>query len=337
MSIRLSCADFAWRYLDYGAIVELIAALGFRGIDVSLFRHYSVLSLDKAIEYPDDFARELTARLERAGLELVDLFPGDMERLALNDPDESERRASRALYVRMLEIARRLAPRVMSLSPGFSFPGDPVRDAFHRSIEELRWRIEYAGSLGVTLSVEPHQGSVLEDPELLGEFLERLPEASLTLDYGHFIVNDIAQKEIEPFLSHARHLHARGGRKGLVQARLEENTIDWGRFVAAARDAGYEGWIAVEYIHDPRPGGSDCDTLHEIVALKEQLERAITGKGTVSQTIGRFDTSLASRDDWYDSNGLRSGRPQTSAANVAQRHGGETKAEPRPTSPHLTD
>jgi sugar phosphate isomerase/epimerase len=311
VNIRLSCADFAWRYLDHDSIVELIAALGFRGIDVSLFRDYSVLSLDKAIEYPDEFAKDLTARLDKVGLELVDLFPGDMERFAPNDPDESERSESRSLYVRVLEVARRLAPRVMSLTPGFSFPGDPVREALDRSIEELRWRIDYAGSVGVSVSFEPHQGSVLEDPELLREFLERLPDAKLTLDYGHFIVNGFSQEEIEPFLSRARHLHARGGRKGLVQARLDENTIDWARFVRVAQEAGYEGWIAVEYIHDPRPGGTDCDTLHDIVALKDQLERAITGPAPSGQTIGRYETTLASRFNWYDANGLRSGRAQT--------------------------
>ena len=223
------------------------------------------------------FTRDLTTRLEQAGLELVDLFPGDLERFPLNHPDESERGVSRELFKGMLEIARRLKPRVMSLMPGMSFDGDSLSAALNRCIDELRWRIDYAASFGVTLSVEPHEGSILEDLDLLGEFIDRLPDARLTLDYGHFIVRGIAQEAIEPFLPYARHLHARGGRKGLVQARLEENTIDWARFVAAAREAGYGGWIAVEYIHDPRPGGTDCDTLHDVVALKEELEQAISG------------------------------------------------------------
>jgi sugar phosphate isomerase/epimerase len=273
-----------------------------------------VLSLDRAIESPDEFTRELTARLDRAGLELVDLFPSDMEHLAMNDPSEKERGASRELFLKMLEIARRLEPRVMSLSPGLSFKADPLPDALARCIDELRWRIEYAGSRGVTLSVEPHQGSILEDRELLCEFLDRLPEARLTLDYGHFIVNGCPQKDIEAFLPRARHLHARGGRKGFIQARLEDSIIDWARFVAAAKEAGYDGWIAVEYIHDPRPGGTDCDTLHDIAKLKEELERSISGEATLGPKVGRFETDPHTRDDWYDSDGLRRGHARTAGA-----------------------
>jgi len=86
----------------------------------------------------------------------------------------------------------------------------------------------------------------------------------VTLDYGHFNVQGIPDREVEPLLDHARHFHMRGGAPGLVQTRFADNVTDFGRVLDRMAQIGYDGWVEIEYVHDSRPGCSDCDNIQEV-------------------------------------------------------------------------
>ena len=91
----------------------------------------------------------------------------------------------------------------------------------------------------------------------------------MTLDYGHFNVQGIPDREVEPLLAHTRHFHMRGGAPGLVQTKFEDNTTDFGRVLDAMERVGYDGWVEIEYVHDARPGCSECDVIQEIRKFRD--------------------------------------------------------------------
>jgi hypothetical protein len=60
----------------------------------------------------------------------------------------------------------------------------------------------------------------------------------------------------------------RGGAPGLVQTRFEDNVTDFGRVLDVMAEQAYDGWVEIEYVHDSRPGCSECDTIQEIRAFR---------------------------------------------------------------------
>jgi len=49
-----------------------------------------------------------------------------------------------------------------------------------------------------------------------------------------------------------------------VQTKFEDNVTDFARVLDVMQEVGYDGWIEIEYVHDARPGCSDCDNIQEI-------------------------------------------------------------------------
>jgi sugar phosphate isomerase/epimerase len=70
-------------------------------------------------------------------------------------------------------------------------------------------------------------------------------------------------------------MHLRPGREGLVQTRLKDSTIDFDRIVDRLTELGFDGWLAIEFVHDERPGCQDCDVIQEARALIAQVERRL--------------------------------------------------------------
>ena len=88
----------------------------------------------------------------------------DFERYAPNDPDPYNRAQSRALFADMLELAERIEAPGMTMLPGIDWPGMTHRESFDRAVEELGRRAEQASARGIRFSIEPHLGSIAQDP-----------------------------------------------------------------------------------------------------------------------------------------------------------------------------
>jgi sugar phosphate isomerase/epimerase len=180
------------------------------------------------------------------------------------------------LFDAFLVFARRLGVAGVTVLPGLIFDGEPWEAALDRSVEGLRRRVDKAGAAGLRLSVEPHivstapyAGSVIDTPAKVEALLDRVPGLELTLDYGHFNVQGIPDREVEPLLAHARHFHMRGGARGLVQTTFEDNVTDFGRVLDVMAAIGYDGWVEFEYVHDSRPGCSSCDNVQETMKFRD--------------------------------------------------------------------
>jgi sugar phosphate isomerase/epimerase len=280
--MKIACADFSWPGLSHNLVLDLIDELGCDGVLLGLIGDYSPIALDTVRSDVPFWAGRLAERVEAHGLVVADVFPigsMDLAQMAVNHPEASERAAAAALFEEMLEFAVRVGVDGLTILPGMPFEQEPWETSFARACSELAVRVEQARARGLRLSVEPHHGSIVETVASTARMVDAVPGLELTLDYGHFTVQGIADEEIEPLLAHARMLHLRPGREGLVQTRMTDNTIDFGRMVDRLDELGFTGWLALEFVHDARPGCQDCDVLQEarllVELVRERLDRRL--------------------------------------------------------------
>jgi sugar phosphate isomerase/epimerase len=277
--MRLASADFSWPGLRSEFVLDLIAELGLDGASMMFMGGLADRSPQDVAAEPERWAERLGAQLAERDLAVADVFLNpspDLAGLAVNHPDAAERAAGDELFERFLVFAERLGSSGVTTLPGLVFGAEPWEDALGRSAEALRRRVALAGARGLRLSVEPHivstspyRGSVIDTPPRALALLSRVPGLELTLDYGHFNVQGISDREVEPLLEHARHFHMRGGARGLVQTKFADNVTDFGRVLDRMAEIGYDGWVEIEYVHDARPGCSDCDNVQEVMRFRD--------------------------------------------------------------------
>jgi sugar phosphate isomerase/epimerase len=278
VAIGLSCADYAWPSAPHRVALDLIHGLGFDAVDIGYFAGRSHVRPEDVGEEIAEWAGRLGERLAERGLAVADVFAqsADFGSLAVNHPDRAERDRSAAEFARWVEFARRLGSPGLTILPGVMFSDDVVwENAFKRSVEGLRWRVEEAAAAGLALSVEPHTGSVTDTPERAARLLAETPGLTLTLDYAHFVYNGATDDLIEPLLPHARHVQCRGGAPGVLQADMRRNRIDYPRAVDGLRARDYHGYLACEYVWSDWLGCNEVDNLTETVALRDVLRAAL--------------------------------------------------------------
>jgi sugar phosphate isomerase/epimerase len=278
--MRIASADFSWPGLSHDLVLDIVGELGCEGILLGLLGDYSPVHLEPVLADVPYWAGRLAERVERHGLVIADVFPiasMNLVGLAVNHPDGAERAASAAFFRQMLEFARRVGVDGLTILPGMPFPDEPWEASFDRACGELDWRVDEARDRGLRLSVEPHHGSIVEMPQNAARLVAAVPGLELALDYGHFTVQGIADEEVEPLLEHTRLMHLRPGREGLVQSRLSDSSIDFDRIVDRLVELGFDGWLAIEFVHDERPGCQDCDVIQESRALIAQVQARLAG------------------------------------------------------------
>jgi sugar phosphate isomerase/epimerase len=272
--MRLACGDHSFPLLEHEHAIQLISMLGFAGFDLAVMGNRSHVRPEQIRDDIAGAAERLARTIGQRQLELADVFLipwTDFETLAPNHPDRGERDEARALFTDILELAARLEAPGVTLLPGIAWPGDAPGESMARAADELQWRAERAAARGLRCSIEPHIGSITPTPEAVLELLERAPGLELTLDYTHFVAQGIAEQRIDPLISRARHFHARGARNGRGQCAVKDSTISYERIVGELESAGYDGYLAVEYVWIEWEHMNECDNVSETVLLRDLL------------------------------------------------------------------
>ena len=276
-SPKLACADFTFPLLCHDEALDVIAMLGIKGVDIGIFAGRSHLQPKDIFPNIGASARRLSKKLADRGLKFADIFlipSQDAFKQAPNSPSAAVRRRFRELFKRTLDFTVRCdAPHMTSL-PGQHFKPETRGDSLKRSSETLAWCVEQATNAGVVFSVEAHMWSVAPTPKLAAQLVKMTPGLTLTLDYGHYTTQGMADNKIEPLIKHAGHFHARAARRGLLQTTLKQNTIDYRRVVRALRRSGYPGYIGLEYVRMDNEIVPDVDNLSETVMLRDLIAKA---------------------------------------------------------------
>jgi sugar phosphate isomerase/epimerase len=287
MQLKLACADFSFPLLPHDGVLDLIAMLGFDGVDIGLFEGRSHLWPSRVFKQLERNAHELAAKLGDRGLAAADIYlqtATDFVTLAPNHPDAKRRRKARDLSSRTLDFAAACKSRHVSALPGVQFPGEPRAASLARACEELAWRAEQAASRQLVFAVEAHVGSIAPRPKYALELVTKTPGLTLTLDYTHFTKLGIADEQIEPLVAHASHFHARGACKGRLQASFKDNVIDYGRVMRAMAQCNYPGYVGVEYVWINWEHCNEVDNLSETILLRDFFRlRASRDRGALAR------------------------------------------------------
>lgn len=276
MNPKFACADFTFPLLKHEHVLELIAMMGFRGVDIGLFEQRSHLWPSREFKQLRARARTLKRMLEARGLVAADVFlqmAPDFAPFAINQPNAARRRKAREWFLRTLDYAEALGCKHVTTLPGVVFAEEGRETSLARAVTELGWRVEQARAAGIVFGTEAHVGSIAPTPEEALELVRRTPGLTLTLDYTHFTRAGIPDTRVEPLVAHASHFHARGACQGRLQCNFNQNTIDYARVLKAMKAAKYRGWVGVEYVWIDWEHCNESDNPSETLLLRDYLRR----------------------------------------------------------------
>ena len=267
MKLKLACADFTYPILSHDQSLQMISMLGLKGVDIGLFQDRSRLQPSSEFKNVRRSARNLKKRLDNHGLVAADIFlqlAVDYESRAVNHPSAQRRRKAREAFQMALDYTAECKGRHLTALPGVHHPEESRRDSLARAADELAWRVEKARKYRIVFAVEPHVGSFADTPKRAEQLVHDVPGLTLTLDHGHLYPRGYSEAAVEHLLKYTSHFHARFVSNRGGPATLEGNTLNWKRVLHAMDEAGYKGWIELEY------GGND---ITNTVILRDYLRK----------------------------------------------------------------
>ena len=108
MTTRLACADFTFPLVTHDQALDLVAMLGFSGVDIGLFQRRSHLWPSREFSSLTRSARALGKKTGDRGLKVADVFlqmgPA-AEPYAINHPEPRRRRKVRDWFAKTLDYA----------------------------------------------------------------------------------------------------------------------------------------------------------------------------------------------------------------------------------------
>jgi sugar phosphate isomerase/epimerase len=239
--------------------------LGIHAIDLGYF-YRSSLNKMRLLQDPEEYGKEIKTATGTVA-NLYHLFGESLgaRNLAGSDGfDENLRDFDSVLrFCKSADI-----PSVFIL-PGIVNPGQSRKEAFEVSARNLNHLQQLATEAGVTLTIEPHVHSYLESPSLTMELLQAVPGLRLTLDYAHFHCLGFTQEEIDVLAPYASHVHLRQATSGALQRKLEQGTLNFAAILGTLREAGYTGYLSLEYVHQDYMNTVFDDVLSETIKLRD--------------------------------------------------------------------
>jgi sugar phosphate isomerase/epimerase len=151
--------------------------------------------------------------------------------------------------------------------PGIVNPGQSRADAEAVSTASLHEMVALAKDHKSQLCIEPHVHSFAESPTIVQRLVENTG-VKLALDYSHFACLGYRQDEIDPLAPHAGHVHLRQAKMGALQTKFAHGTLNFPAMFGTLRDAGYDGALAIEPVHQDYMNTLFEDVLSEIIALR---------------------------------------------------------------------
>lgn len=260
MQMKLTITSWSFPACTLTEAWGVAQAMGFQAMDLGLL-HGVALDRARIIQDPEAAAKAL------GGINVSNLywlFGADIAQHAVSDPASKAR--NDAEFVRVCRFAQALDCPTIFVLPGVTGPG-----AFAAATEALRGLLKIARHYGVQLTVEPHVGGLLTSPARTLELLAAVPGLKLTLDYAHFTCMGFRQDEIDALAPHAAHVHLRQARPGALQAKWSEGVLDFTSMLGVLRDAEYQGYLSVEYVHQAYMNTLGDDVLTETVQMRDHL------------------------------------------------------------------
>jgi sugar phosphate isomerase/epimerase len=258
--------------LTLDAFLEKAATLGFDGVMLMAKRpHLSVLDFDAAAR------KRLRDRLAKLKLELVCLA-GYTDFCLGSERPEIPSREMQILYVTELaRLARDLKCKLIRVFTGYSYAGVSLDQSWGWCVDSLRECARRAAEFGVTIGVQNHHDTAAHF-ESLADLLEEIAEPNCKAMFDawspalqgtdlvaavkkmspHIVHTTVADYVRRPRFSYVPQLVNYVSEPDAIRAvPMGEGFIDYRRFFASLKKAGYRGAVAYEMCSPLRGGGSE--------------------------------------------------------------------------------
>jgi L-ribulose-5-phosphate 3-epimerase len=130
------------------------------------------------------------------------------------------------------------------------------KEAMQIMVDMVRECAEYAGERGLTFSIEPHQETLINLPDVTIEVIERvgLDNVRVTVDFGgmelgirpHMEIED-AFKQFAPYLNHVHAKDITGVIGNWNMCWFGGGMVNFARYAKALDAIGYDGYVCVEW------------------------------------------------------------------------------------------
>jgi sugar phosphate isomerase/epimerase len=267
--MRLTVTSWSFPRCALEEAAGIARMLGFEAIDVDAFtgRHLNRTAILKG----DTSEVQRTRGLGPLISNLYYTFGAGFAERALNSPDSRIRRRNREDFRRVVDFCVAVECPSIMLLPGIVHPGQSHADAIDRCIQACRELLPICLPAGVDIALEPHVMGILESPSDTLRVVEALPELGLALDYAHFVTLGYTQAAIDPLCPFAVHMHLRQAKPGALQTRLEHGTLNFPVLLGTLRQANYDGYLAVEYVHQDYLQTDNVDVISETVKMRDLM------------------------------------------------------------------
>lgn len=246
MGLRLSYSTWGMPTVPIAIAVAHCARLGFDGLELTVCPGWTTegTSLDPAQR------REIRRLYADHALELGGLCANT----PLLAADPAEHAANLARFRAYLDLAAELQRPGEHLSVSTTAGGDPADwdQVKQRLVQEFGALADYARSVGVVVSMEPHVSTAIHDPDQVLWLLEQVnsPAIGIHFDISHFNVQGMDMEEVVAKLApHSVHTHVKDERGVVPDFEFlipGEGEMDYPRYLRAMDRAGYAGHIVVE-------------------------------------------------------------------------------------------
>ena len=262
----LSCSTLCFKLSDYPDIHDVLArikTLGFAAVDLAAFENWQNVNPSSLLtDAGPAWVREFSAALAKTGLRVSSFNCGPSARLNDSDPVAFTRYIRE--YRALLDFAETVGCPNLTVQPGYPIDGQSLTVSQMITQSHLEALAKLHEGRSVTLSVEGHQGSILENPADALTMMRALwPAIGFTYDPSHWVMQDIPLPETAALLDVTYHVHVRNAALDKMQETMAAGVVDFHWLIPALVAHGYDGAIAIEYFE-----GFDVD-LSSTIALRD--------------------------------------------------------------------
>lgn len=245
--IRYSCHSENFGRLSAPETFKLIRSLEFDCIDVA---SRSLVPQAEILENPKQCARRLKDLSRQFELPLSELFLSAVELEGQTVSPVCARSRTSGFENAFETICTFADMAGFSSIMGYAGAVDPelgFSSSFDQAARTLKRQADIASRHGLAFHVEPSRTSLLNTVQAALDMVQAAPGLGYTLDFLHYQINGIPQKESIKLLPHAGHLHARQAKKGMGKCDFTEGEIDYAQIVQELKRQNWSGDIAMEF------------------------------------------------------------------------------------------
>ena len=265
--MNLSCSTLCCTLDQYPNILDTlkkIKDLGFHTIDLAAFENWQNINPSVLALSGETWSKTFLDAISFTDLKVSSINCGLS--IPLNTPDRQHIPQIEREFRALVNLANAVACPNLTVQPGNPVPGYNLDTMLANTAESLRVLAPISAASGKTLSVEGHQGSILENPGVATRFIQSLwPDVGFTYDPSHWTMQDIPLTDTEPLLHLTYHVHVRNATTDKMQETMDKGNVDFVWLVESLEKHGYNGAVAIEYF-----SGFDDDFANTL-ALRDVL------------------------------------------------------------------